>query len=181
MALVVCRLTDKRFEQLIFIRSNHVQHHNDFYLLQICNETLISNVLILVLKYCIKYLYKKFVLKYLVGIRCCTCTCTCKGFKVLVLVIKYFEMYLTPSLILKPLRVYCKSSSYAVVKKSMGDQRGTKVAPWCKHCSSCGWWKGTSWDKVTLSSEEEIKSLALAVLKLCLSEGISNSVRRKMR
>jgi len=32
----------------------------------------------------------------LVGIRCCTCTC--KGFKVLVLVLKYFEMYLTPSL-----------------------------------------------------------------------------------
>ena len=50
--------------------------------------------------------------------------------------------------------------------------RGTKVAPWCKHCSSCGWWKGTSRDKATLISEE-IKSLAPAVLELFLSEGIS--------
>jgi len=30
-------------------------------------------------------------------------------------------------LVLKPLRVYYKSSPYAVVKKSMGGQRGTKV------------------------------------------------------
>ena len=75
-------------------------------------------------------------------------------------------------LVLKPLRVYRKSSPYAVVKKSMGDQRGTKVSPWCKHCGSCGWWKGTSPYEAMLISEE-IKSLALAVLKLCLSEGIS--------
>ena len=57
-------------------------------------------------------------------------------------------------------------------EEKMGDQRDTKVAPWCKHCSSCGWWKGTSRDEMTLISEE-IKSLALAVLELCLSEGIS--------
>ena len=69
---------------------------------------------------------------------------------------------------------------YRVVKERMGDQRGTKVAPWCKYCSSCGWWKSTSQDEVTLISEE-VKSLALAVLELCLSEGISKSVRRKMR
>jgi len=75
-------------------------------------------------------------------------------------------------LVLKPFCVYRKLSPYAVVKKRMGDQRGTKVAPWCKHCSSCSWWKGTSRDEATLISEE-IKSLALAVFELCLSEGIS--------
>jgi len=74
--------------------------------------------------------------------------------------------------VLKPFCVYRKSSPYTVVKKRIGDQRGTKVAPWCKHCSSCGWWKGTSRDKATLISEE-IKSLALAIFELCLSEGIS--------
>ena len=57
-------------------------------------------------------------------------------------------------------------------EERMGDQRVTKVAPWCKRCSSCDWWKSTSQDKVTLISEE-IKSLSLAVLELCLSEGIS--------
>jgi len=57
-------------------------------------------------------------------------------------------------------------------EERMGDQRGTKVAPWCKHCSSCGWWKGTSQDEAALISEE-IKFLALAILELCLSEGIS--------
>ena len=57
-------------------------------------------------------------------------------------------------------------------EERMGDQSGTKVVPWCKHCSRCGWWKGTSQDKSMLISEE-IKSLALAVLKLCSSEGIS--------
>ena len=83
-------------------------------------------------------------------------------------------------LTLKPFYVYHKLSPYTVVKKRMGDQRRTKVAPWCKHCSSCGWWKGTSQDEATLISEE-IKSLAPAILKLCLSEGISKSVSRKMR
>ena len=38
--------------------------------------------------------------------------------------------------------------------------------------------KGTSRDEVTLISEE-IPSLALAVLELCLSEGISKSVSQK--
>jgi len=75
-------------------------------------------------------------------------------------------------LALKPLRVYRKLSPLRSCEERMGDQRGTKVAPWCKHCSCCGWWIGTSQDKATLISEE-IKSLALAVLELCLSEGIS--------
>jgi len=42
-------------------------------------------------------------------------------------------------------------------EERMGDQRSTKVAPWCKHCSSCGWWKSTSRDEAMLISEE-IKS-----------------------
>jgi len=75
-------------------------------------------------------------------------------------------------LVLKPFCVYRKSSPYAVVKKRMGDRRGTKVTPWCKHCSSCSCWKGTAQDEAMLISEE-IKSLAPAVLELCLSEGIS--------
>jgi len=49
---------------------------------------------------------------------------------------------------------------------------GTKVAPWCKHYSCCSWQKGPSRDKVILIIEE-IKSVALAILELCLSEGIS--------
>jgi len=38
-----------------------------------------------------------------------------------------------------------------------------------------GWQKGTSWDKATLNSGE-IKPIALAVIELCLSEGIRLSV-----
>jgi len=38
--------------------------------------------------------------------------------------------------------------------------------------SCCGWQKGTSQDEVTLNSEE-IKPVAVAIIKLCLSEGIS--------
>ena len=37
---------------------------------------------------------------------------------------------------------------------------------------ACSWWKGTSQDEVMLISEE-IESLALAILELCLSESIS--------
>ena len=36
---------------------------------------------------------------------------------------------------------------------------------------------GTSWDKATLNSEE-IKPIALVVIELCLSEGISQSVKK---
>jgi len=77
---------------------------------------------------------------------------------------------------LKPLRVYRTSCD---CEERMGDQSlGTQVAPWCKHRSSCGWWKGTSQDEATLISEE-IKSLALAILELCLSEGISKYVSKQ--
>jgi len=79
-------------------------------------------------------------------------------------------------LVLKPFCVYRKIVALCGCEER--DQRGINAAPWCKHCSSCGWWKGTSRDKATLISEE-IKSLAQAVLELCLSEGISKSVSRK--
>ena len=64
-------------------------------------------------------------------------------------------------------------------EERMVDQRGTEVAPWFKHCSSSGWWKGISQDKAMLIGEE-IKSLALAVLELYLSEGkkVSQSVEK---
>jgi len=38
--------------------------------------------------------------------------------------------------------------------------------------------KGTSWDEAT-SNSEKIKLIALAVIELCLSEGISQAVSRK--
>jgi len=44
--------------------------------------------------------------------------------------------------------------------------------------SCCGWRKGTSWDKATLNSEE-IKPVAIAIIELCLSEGISQSVSQQ--
>ena len=59
--------------------------------------------------------------------------------------------------------LYRKSS--AVVKNG-----GTKLTPWCKHCSCSGWWKGTSQHEATLISES-------VALELCLSEGISHVVQ----
>jgi len=53
------------------------------------------------------------------------------------------------------------------------------VEPECKLWSCCSWQKGTLWDKATLNSEE-IKPAAIAVIKLCLSEGISLSVNQSV-
>jgi len=53
--------------------------------------------------------------------------------------------------------------TYVRLRKEMGGN----VANW----SAFGWWKGTSLDEATLNSEE-IKAIALAVMELCLSEGI---------
>jgi len=64
-------------------------------------------------------------------------------------------------------------------KERMGAQRGTKVAPWCRHCSYCSWRKGTSQDEETLISKE-IKSRALAILELYLFEGISKQVSKSI-
>ena len=54
-------------------------------------------------------------------------------------------------------------------------QRRTLVSPWRMHCTHCGMPKGTSRAEVT-SNSEKIKPIALAVIELCLSEGISQLV-----
>ena len=59
--------------------------------------------------------------------------------------------------------------------KMNGTQRRTLVSSWRMHCMCCGMPKGTFWAKVTLNSEK-IKLVALAVIELRLSEGISQSV-----
>ena len=64
--------------------------------------------------------------------------------------------------------------SYMRLWKKWG-HKGVKVTSRCKQCSCCSWWKGASQDEVTLISEE-IKSAALAIFELCLSEGISKSI-----
>jgi len=52
------------------------------------------------------------------------------------------------------------------------------VKPLCEHWSYCGWQKGTFWDEATLNSEE-IKLVAIAIINLRLSEGISQSVSQQ--
>ena len=54
-------------------------------------------------------------------------------------------------------------------------QRYALVEAWCEHWTYCSWQKSMSWDEATLNSEE-IKPIALAVIKLCLSEGVSQIV-----
>ena len=51
------------------------------------------------------------------------------------------------------------------------EQRYALVEPGLKYWSYCSWQKGTSWEEVTLISEE-IQPVA-AIIELCLSEGIS--------
>jgi len=58
------------------------------------------------------------------------------------------------------------------------EQRRTKVAPLCLLFGCYSWQKGTSQDKAT-SSSEEIKSITVSIVELCLVEGISHLVRRK--
>ena len=64
--------------------------------------------------------------------------------------------------------------------KRNGTQRRTKVSPWCVHCTYCGMAKGTSPDKVT-SNGEKIKSIALAIIKLRLTEGIRQAGRQAVK
>jgi len=47
------------------------------------------------------------------------------------------------------------------------------------HWSCSSWQKDTSWDEATLNSEE-IKPIALVVIELRLSEGISQSDSRSV-
>ena len=56
--------------------------------------------------------------------------------------------------------------------KRKGEQRYALVEPLCKHWSCCDWWKGTSQDEATLNSEE-MKLVTIAIIELCLSEGVS--------
>jgi len=58
-----------------------------------------------------------------------------------------------------------------------GKQRLALVEPCCKYWSCCGWQKGTTWDKVMLSGEK-FKPVAIAIIELRLSEGISNLVSK---
>ena len=81
-------------------------------------------------------------------------------------------------LTLKPLHANHKLSPIHSCEERVGAHRGTKVAPWYKHCS-CGWWKGTSWDEAMMI-REEIKSLApsYACLKALVSKQVSKASKQ---
>jgi len=76
--------------------------------------------------------------------------------------------------------------TYEVREKRMeyiGEQRWALVEPRYKHWSCCSWQKDTSPEEAALNSQE-IKPVAMAIIELCLSEGISKggvsqSVSRK--
>ena len=72
--------------------------------------------------------------------------------------------------------------TYAAVEKEMeykGEQSWALVEPWCKYWSCCGWWKGTSRDEAT-SNNAKLKPIALMIIELCLSEGISKGVSQSV-
>ena len=71
----------------------------------------------------------------------------------------------------KPLHACTKSTPFPVSK----DEWDTKEDTGKSHCMYCGMPKGTCRAEATLNSEK-IKPIALAVIELCLSEGISQSV-----
>ena len=60
-----------------------------------------------------------------------------------------------------------------------GEQRKVSVEPWCKHWSCCGWQESTSRDEA-MSNSAKIKPVALAVIKLSLSENIKKWVRESV-
>ena len=65
--------------------------------------------------------------------------------------------------------------AFAAVEKGMeykGEQRCASVKPRCKHWSCSDWRKDIPQDKAT-SKSAKIKPIALVVIKLHLSEGIS--------
>ena len=64
------------------------------------------------------------------------------------------------------------------VSKDEWDTKADTGKPMRMHCTYCGMSKGTSQAEVT-SNSEKIKPIALAVIELHLSEGISQSVSRK--
>jgi len=61
-----------------------------------------------------------------------------------------------------------------VVSKDEWDTKEGLVNPWWKHFMYSGMEKGTSQAEATLNSEK-MKSIALVIVELCESEGISQS------
>ena len=62
--------------------------------------------------------------------------------------------------------------------KMNGTQRRTLVSPWSKDCRYCGILRNMSgWSDV---EQRKIKLVALAIIELCLSEGISQSVTQSV-
>ena len=68
---------------------------------------------------------------------------------------------------------------FSLLAKMNGTQRRTLVSPSRMHCTYCGMPKGTSRAKAT-SDSEKIKPISLVVIKLSLSEGISQSGRQSV-
>ena len=71
-------------------------------------------------------------------------------------------------------RAITKSTLFAV-RKDDGTQRRPLVRPLGMNCTYCSMPKGTCQAEV-MSNSEKIKPIALAIIELCLSEGISQSV-----
>ena len=68
---------------------------------------------------------------------------------------------------------------FSLSAKRNGTQRRTLVSPRRMHCTHCGMPKGTFRAEAT-SNSENIKPVALAVIELRLSEGISQSVSQSL-
>ena len=64
--------------------------------------------------------------------------------------------------------------------KMNGKQRRTLASPRRMHCTYCGMPRGTCLAEV-MSNSNKVKSIAIVVIELHLSEGISQSVSRKFR
>ena len=71
----------------------------------------------------------------------------------------------------KPSRTTTKLTLLLSAKMN-GTQRRTLLSPWRMHCTYCSMPKGTS-QAEAMSNSEKIKLIVLAVIELCLSEGIS--------
>jgi len=80
---------------------------------------------------------------------------------------------------LEAIHVQSRINTSTAVKKGNGTQRKAKVSPWCTHRSYCGWRKGTSRAEAT-SNGEKNEPVALAIVEVRRSEGISQSVSQKI-
>jgi len=68
--------------------------------------------------------------------------------------------------------VQTSNQHFSLLAKMNGTQRRMLVSPWRIHYTYCGMPIGTSRAEATLNSEN-VKPIALAVIELCLTEGIS--------